>query len=124
TGMLMKKEFIVIHQSLKVDQAITHLRKEVKNKRNIHYIYVVDEFNRLMGTLSLRELLGAQGDALVTAYMETDVVYLPTDLEQEPAVKVLQYTDLVTLSIVNHNERMIQVIHVNDIIDVIHEETP
>lgn len=123
TGMLMKKEFIVIHQSLKVDQAITHLRKEVKNKRNIHYIYVVDEFNRLMGTLSLRELLGAQGDALVTAYMETDVVYFPTDLDQEPAAKVFRDTDLVTIPVVNHDEQLIGVIHVDDIIDVIHEET-
>ncbi|HEX6593060.1 MAG TPA: magnesium transporter [Bacillota bacterium] len=123
TGKLMKKEFIAIEQSLEIDQAIEHLREEVKNKRNIHYIYVIDEEKRLIGTLSLRELLAAEGDSLVSTYMETDVVYFPTDLDQEPAATVFRDTDLVTIPVVNRNEQLIGVVHVDEIIDVIQEET-
>lgn len=123
TGLLMTKEFIAINQSLITEQAISYLRKNVKGKKNIHYVYIVDENEKLTGVLSIRELLASDGETPISKIMKRDIIVFPTDLDQEEAAKIFRDTDLVSIPVVNSSDQPTGVVHVEDILDVIQQET-
>lgn len=123
TGSLMKKEFIAIHSSNTVDQAILHVRKNAKNKNNIHYVFIVNQNEKLLGALSIRELLSADGNSPITEVMTARIVSFNTGVDQEQAAKVFRDTDLVSIPIVNEENQLIGVVHVEDILDVMQQET-
>lgn len=122
TGKLMKKEFIALQETYTVDQAIMYVRKNVRNKTNIHYLYIVDNDGKLKGVISIRELLGASAELPLTKVMIANVVSLPTDLDQEKAAKVFQEKDFVSIPVVNSEKQLLGVIHVEDILDVMQQE--
>ncbi|MFK4997866.1 CBS domain-containing protein [Bacillus sp. N9] len=90
TGTLMKKEFIALQETYTVKEAIVHLRENVKGKRNIHYLYIVNSDRKPEGVLSIRELLSAANDELITDLMIKDVIAFPTDLDQEDAAQTFR----------------------------------
>lgn len=122
TGTLMNKEFIAIQTDITVEEAITYLREHVKNKTNIHYVYIVDELNTLVGALTIRELLAAEGHHPITTVMVRDLVIFTTNQDQEEAAKIFRDTDLVSIPVINEQKQMIGVIHVEDILDVMQQE--
>src|SRR5690625_86477 len=122
TGSLMKNEFIAIKQSSTIERAIKYVRENVRDKKNIHYVYVVDQNDKLTGVLSIRELLGAKGEQPISAIMIKDVFSFPTNLDQEEAAKVFLDTDLVSIPVINAVEQLVGVIHVEDILDVMQQE--
>lgn len=119
---LMTKEFITIKKSSTVEEGITYLRQNVKDKTNIHYLYVVDEFNTLVGALSIRELLSADGNQQITDIMITQLVSLKRDQDQEHVAKIFRDTDLVSIPVVNQQHQLLGVVHVEDILDVMQQE--
>lgn len=121
-GSLMSHEFIRVPQNYSADMAIAYIRKNVRGKENIHYIYIVDSDETLKGVVSLRKLLGRDDDQILKDFMETDLIVLPYDLDQELAARIFRDTDLVTIPVVDENNRIIGVIHVETILDVIQEE--
>ncbi len=121
-GKLMKTEFIAVQELNTVDEALTYVRENVKNKRNIHYLYIVDHNHKLKGALSIRELLSASGNQPITNIMVTKVTSLSTDLDQEKAAEVFRDSDLVTIPVVNSQQRLVGVVHVEDILDVMQQE--
>jgi len=122
TGSLMKREFISIKDSFTVTEAMAHIRKEMKGKNNIHYVYITDDADKLTGTLSIREMLSASDDQLIIDIMIRDIVTFPLDMDQEEAAKIFQDTDLVSIPVVKRNNQLIGVVHVEDILDVIEKE--
>ncbi|WP_249317040.1 magnesium transporter [Bacillus sp. FJAT-50079] len=122
TGTLMKKEFIALKETYTVKEAISHLRKNVKGKTNIHYLYIVNSDRKPEGVLSIRELLSAANDELIKDFMVKDVIAFPTDLDQEDAAQIFRDKDLVSIPVVNDEEQIIGVIHVDDILDVMLQE--
>lgn len=122
TGSLMSKGFIAANEGVTVEQALTHLRKQVKDKNNIHYLYIVNDDGVLTGVLTIRELLAAEGEEMINNVMIKDVVSFPTDIDQEEAAKVFRDTDLVSMPVVNDKKQMIGIIHVEDILDVMQFE--
>ncbi|HEY4600259.1 MAG TPA: magnesium transporter [Cerasibacillus sp.] len=121
-GHLMTQAFITLHESFTVDQAITHVRKYVRDKENIHYLYITMHDNTLTGVLSLRELLAAHGGAELRDIMKTELYTLPAHLDQEIAAEHFQDTDLVSMPVINQKEQLLGVVHVEDMLDVIEEE--
>lgn len=122
TGSLMKKEFITIQTSSTVDEAIVHLRKTVGEMKNIHYLYIIDEFDTLVGALSIRELLSADGTKPVTDVMVKQLITFTTDKDQEQAIRIFRDSDLVSIPVVNRQHQIVGVVHVEDILDVIEQE--
>ncbi len=122
TGSLMKKDFIVIKDSSTIEEAILHLRNHVKNKKNIHYLYMINHDDKLTGALSIRELLGAKDDRSITDVMVTKIVSFGTDEDQEEAAKVFRDTDLVSIPVVNKEQQIVGIVHVEDILDVMQYE--
>lgn len=122
TGTLMKQGYIALQEFYTVEQALSHLREQVHGKQNIHYVYIVNQENKLTGVLSIRELLAAIDKDVLTDIMKRNLVYLPSDLDQEEAAKTFRDEDLVSIPVVNKSKKLIGIIHVEDIIDVIHQE--
>lgn len=122
TGTLMKQGYVSLKESQSVEQAISHLRNQVQGKKNIHYVYIVNASKQLTGVLSIRELLEAPNMSKLSNVMKRDLIYFPTDLDQEEAAKVFRDKDLVSIPVVNSNKELLGIVHVEDIIDVIHQE--
>ncbi|MFC0299557.1 magnesium transporter [Virgibacillus soli] len=122
TGSFMNKEFIAINALLTVEQAILYLRENVRDKRNIYYVYIINEHDRLIGALSIRELLSKDSNRLVSEVKVSKIISFKTDIDQEEAVKVFRDTDLVSIPVVNENGKLIGVVHVEDILDVMQQE--
>lgn len=122
TGSLMDRAFLTLQESFTVEQAVQHVRNNVENKTNIHYLYVTDADGMLKGVMSLRELLSASGELPLSAVMKTSVKSLPTDLDQEKAAKIFQKCDFVSMPVVNEFRQIVGVVHVEDILDVMEQE--
>lgn len=122
TGILMNRHFIAIPVDYTADQAVQHVRNNVENKTNIHYLYIVNDEKQLQGVLSLREVLAAPAEVPVQAIMQKKVVSFPTDLDQEKAAQIFQDEDFVTVPVVNSQHRLVGVVHVEDILDVMEQE--
>lgn len=122
TGILMKKGYIALQETYSVEEAIHHLRQNVQGKTNIHYLYIVSPENKLTGVLSIRELLGADGERPISEIMIQDIVSFSTDLDQEKAAQIFRDEDLVSIPVVNQSNELIGIIHVEDILDVVWQE--
>lgn len=118
----MTKGFVSVEEDVTVEAAVAHLRERVKNMNNIHYIYIVDKSEKLIGVLTIRELLAAEGNQIISDVMIKDLVSFPTDVDQEEAAKVFRDTDLVSIPVVNDKEQMIGIIHIEHILDVMQLE--
>lgn len=121
-GSLMVKEYITVENDVSVKKAIEHLRNTVGSMKNIHYVYIVDGADHVVGVLSIRELLSADDELNINDVMITDVVTLPKDVDQEEAAQIFQDEDLVSIPVVNEGEKIIGVVHVEDILDVMEFE--
>lgn len=122
TGSLMKKDFIALLETYTVNRAVDYVRDHVKKKTNIHYLYVVNEAQTLTGVISIRELLASEGEQLLTEIMTADVESFLPHIDQEKAIRVFQDKDLVTMPVVDGQNSVLGVIHVEDILDVMQME--
>lgn len=121
-GSLMVKQYITVQKNQTIKQAIDHLRATVGGMKNVHYVYITNEHNHVVGVLSIRELLSADDELFVEQVMITDVVTLPKHVDQEEAAQVFQDTDLVSIPVINKRNQIIGVVHVEDILDVMEFE--
>ena len=122
SGSIMKKEYVSVTQDVTIEEAIVKLREQVKIQNNIYYMYIVDNFNKLIGVLTIRELLAANSNEKIEDVMIKDVITIPLDEDQEDVARVFRDTDLVSMPVVNEAGEIIGVIHVEDILDVMQLE--
>ncbi len=119
---LMTTRYLAIRPNLKVSQALGWVRKNMHNVETAYYIYVLDPLKRLIGVVSLRDLLASQDDDLVQNVMVKEVITVFQDTDQEEAAKILETYDLLALPVVDHYHRLLGIVTFDDIIDVIREE--
>lgn len=122
TGALMGDEYIILDDVVTIEEAILHLRQDAKNKKNIHYIYILNAVKKLIGVLSIRELLSADNKSRVLKEMRTDITSFDTETDQEDAAKVFRDTDLVSIPVTDDIGHLLGVVHVEDILDVMQQE--
>jgi len=119
---IMTPRCMAIRASLTVSQAMNFIRKNVQNVETIYYIYVIDETKRLTGVISIKDLLSAGDLEVVRDIMETRVISVLDDTDQEEAAHILETYDLITLPVVDTYHRLLGIITFDDVIDVIREE--
>ena len=123
-GATMTTEFAALAETLTVDQAFDELRRQAKDIETVYYIYVVDDEGHLRGIVSARQLISAMSkpDATLSDLMETDVVSVDVDDDQEVvADKVARY-DLLAIPVVDEAHHMLGMITYDDVMDVLREE--
>lgn len=121
-GGLMAKELVKVYETWTVAGCLRRIRGQAENVSRVHSVYVVDKKNKLIGRLSLKDLIIAKSDQKIAdIYISTvDYVYLDEDVEE--VAKVMTKYDLEAIPVVDRNKTLLGRITIDDIIDVIKEE--
>jgi len=122
-GGLMSPRYARLRPEMRVDEAISYLRRQARQRlETIYYIYVLDAEQHLLGVVSFRELFAAQADKTVRDVMRTDVVTVPDDMDQEAVSDVIAQHDLMAVPVVDAEGRIKGIVTIDDIVDVVREE--
>jgi magnesium transporter len=98
------------------------VRHEAPHKETIYYIFVLDQDRRLIGLVSLRELILAKPTALVSEIMQREVISVRVDQDQEEVARELARYDFIAIPVVDEQHRLVGIITHDDVIDVVVEE--
>jgi len=121
-GGLMAKELIKVHIDWSILTCIKEMRKQAEDIENVYTIYVIDDQEKLVGTLSLKRLLLAQNGNKVKDLYSEDVLSVKAFEESEEIASIMDKYDLVVLPVVDELDRLIGRITIDDVVDVIKEE--
>ena len=121
-GSIMTTEFVTIPENSTVRSAMAILRTEAPGAETIYYVFVVDEMNRLAGVVSLRDLIIAHEDTLISTIMSERVVNVLVSEDQEEVARMMKDYNLLAMPVVDFQQHMLGIITVDDIIDVLDEE--
>ena len=122
-GGLMSPRFARVRPEMSIDEAITYLRRQARDRlETIYYVYVLDEDQRPQGVISLRELFTAPQGRKVSEVMNTEVLTVPEDMDQEAVVSLISEYNLLAVPVVDEKGRMKGIITVDDVMDVLQSE--
>jgi magnesium transporter len=123
-GSLMTTEFIKISPNATVSQVMEQLRIEGMDAETIYYLYVVDEkLDKLIGVVSLRELISTPTEITVDQVMKEQVVTVSATTDQEQVSTIIKDYNLLAVPVVTPEDRIIGIVTVDDVMDVIEEES-
>lgn len=121
-GSIMTIEFIDLKLDMTVEDAFTRIRRIAIDKETIYTCYVIDSNRKLIGLVSVKDLLLADSACMIEEIMEKNVIYVNTlDDKEEVAQKFSKY-DFLALPVVDNEERLVGIVTVDDAIDVIQDE--
>jgi magnesium transporter len=122
-GGVMNTEVVILEQDLNVDQAIAMIREEVEDKEIPYYAYLTDKKDRLVGVLSLRDLLLAKRGSVLRDMVKTqNLITVGYNIDKEEVAHLIARYNLLALPVVDFGNRLLGVVTVDDVIDIIHEE--
>ncbi len=120
-GSIMTTEFIDLRPHMTAAEAISLIRKNGVDKETIETCYVIEK-RRLLGTVTLREIVLAQEDTMVSELMDENFVTVETRQDVEEVADMFAKYDLLSIPVVDSDMRLVGVVTVDDAIDVIREE--
>ncbi len=121
-GSLMTTEFISVSPTATIDEVMEQLRQEGMGAETIYYIYVVDQSNKLIGVVSLREIISAPLQLTIDQVMKEQVVTVFPTMDQERVSKVIKDYNLLAVPVVSEDEQLVGIITVDDVLDVLDDE--
>ena len=122
-GSIMTVEYVDLKDTLTVEEAIARIRKVGVDSETINICYVLDEQRRLVGTVALRYLLLSEPDEIIGDIMHENVISIHTLTDQEEAAKLFKKYDFTAMPVVDNENRLVGIITVDDIVDIMEEET-
>ncbi|MBQ2904781.1 MAG: magnesium transporter [Clostridia bacterium] len=124
-GSLMTIEMVHLRTSLTAAQAIDKIRKTGVDKETVYTCYCIDSEHHLLGSIPLLSLLLCDENAIVGDIMEDDAQLISVNTldDREYVVEVVKKYDLLSVPVVDNENRLVGIITVDDIVDVIEEET-
>lgn len=121
-GGLMTTSFLTLRPGMTAQEAIEALRAWNPDDEMPYYLFVVDRERRLVGVVSLRQLLVAPPDRLIGQIMNPDVISVTVGTDQEEVANLMKKYDFLALPVVDANQHLLGIITVDDVVDVIEEE--
>ena len=121
-GSFMTSDYATVPPDLTVVEAVNHLRRVAPDKETIYYAYVLDAERRLVGSVSLRDLIVAPRQSKVRDLMQTEVVSVRADEDREEAVRLIRQYDLIALPVVNEDNVLVGIVTYDDAMDVQEQE--
>ena len=122
-GSLMTIEFVKLRGGMTVDVAMKQIKRTGMDKETIYTCYVIDGQRKLIGVVPLRTLICAKDEELVQDLMEEDVVSVHTTDDQEEVAQIFKKYNWMALPVTDLENRLVGIITVDDIVDVIEQET-
>ena len=123
TGSIMNMEFLSLKKDMTVEDAFKRIRRIGGELETINILYVTDPTRRLLGVLSVRDLLLAEEDDLIEDIMDPNVVWVSTMDDKEDAAQALSKYGFLAMPVVDLENRLVGIVTVDDAMDVIEEET-
>jgi magnesium transporter len=120
-GSLMNTDFLALDENMTVAEAIEAIR-QYPRKDSFFYVYCIDEGGQLVGVLSLRSLILAEPAARLKDIMVQSVVRTQIDSKPEEVARIVRKYDLLSVPVVDLQNRLVGVVTVDDVIDVIQEQ--
>ncbi|HZH02375.1 MAG TPA: CBS domain-containing protein, partial [Myxococcaceae bacterium] len=122
-GGLMSPRYARVRPEMGVDEAISYLRKQARERvETIHYAYALDAEQRLVGVVSFRDLFQANPGRAVRDVMQTELITVPEEMDQEAVSRLFSEHNLLAIPVVDAERRMKGIVTVDDIVDVVQEE--
>ncbi|MEQ4541198.1 MAG: CBS domain-containing protein, partial [Billgrantia sp.] len=121
-GAIMTSDYVAIPAYYDVTRALATLRATGKHAETVYQLYCIDTDGRLLGTVSLRELILAEPDSQVAELMTEEVVFVTADTAQEEVARLVARYDLLALPVINGGERLVGIVTYDDAMDVAEEE--
>ncbi len=121
-GALMTIDYAWLPPSITVEEALDRLRLQAPDKETINYDYIIDDQRKLLGVVSLRDLILAPRRKLLSELMQTSLITIKVTEDQEQVAREFARYDYTTLPVVDTEGRLVGIITSDDVIDVIEEE--
>lgn len=121
-GAMMTIEFVDLKEEMTLKEAIEHTRRTGMNKETIETCFIIDKERYLKGTLGLRELILSDESCYVHELMETNIISVKTNEDQEQVAQLFKTYDLVSMPVVDKENRLVGIITIDDVIDIIEQE--
>ncbi len=120
-GSLMVTDFIALEQEISAKKVIEALQNTYMDVEMPFYIYVVDEYGKLVGVSSLRNLVVVQPDRPLKEFMAKDIVSVKPYTDREEVARLVARYDYLAVPVVDDDNRMVGIVTVDDVIDILHE---
>ncbi|HBF43535.1 MAG TPA: magnesium transporter [Desulfobacteraceae bacterium] len=121
-GGIMALEFVSVKADATVSDAIETIKENEGDVEHIYYLWVVDNFERLVGVASLKDLVIETHERKISEIMNPEVISAYVNADQEDVVQLVKRYNLVTIPVVDDHHRLVGCITHDDIIDVIEDE--
>ena len=122
-GAIMSTEYVAIAGNQTVRSAMHVVKREASDAETIYYVYVVGADNKLIGVLTLRDLLINDDDQMITDIMTTPVMSVKVSDDQAEVAQTIRDYNFLAIPVTDYENKLIGIINVDDIIDVIDEES-
>jgi magnesium transporter len=121
-GRLMTPEFLHVGASFTATQVLEKVRRLADEVETVYVIYVIDSANRLIGTVSLRDVVIAKPDDKVSDFMTQNIVAVKTGDDREDVLAKMREYDVLAVPVVDSQERLVGIVTFDDLSDVAEEE--
>ncbi len=122
-GSIMTAEFVDLKKYMNVRESFARIRRIGEDKETIYVCFVISSDRKLEGIVTVKDLLLADDDTVIEDLMETDIIYASTTEDQESVSEKFSNYDLMALPVVDKEGRLVGIVTVDDIIDVMEQET-
>jgi magnesium transporter len=122
-GTLMTPEYISLQKEMTVGEALAYIKKEGMNSETIYTCYVKEYGRKLQGIISLRTLVVSDSNQKIAELMDEAIVYVNVYDDKEDVSEVFKRYGFLAVPVVDKEKRLVGIITVDDILDVIEEET-
>ncbi len=120
-GSLMTTEFVSLRRDMTVSEAFSYIRRVAPDKETVYNCYVTDGARRLIGLVTVKDLLIAEPDRLIGDMMEENVIFTETHADREDVANLFDRYDFLALPVVDNEGRIVGIITVDDAVDVIRD---
>ena len=121
-GSIMTAEYISLKKNMTVEQSFAYIRRNAVDKETIYTCFVLDEKRHLEGVVTVKDLLLNDYETKLEDIMDTNIIQAVTSDDQESVVETFNKYDLLSLPVVDHENRLVGIVTVDDIVDVMEQE--
>ncbi len=122
-GSIMTAEFVDLKKYMSVRESFARIRRIGEDKETIYICFVISAHRKLEGIVTVKDLLLADDDAVIEDLMDRNVIFATTTEDQESVSEKFSDYDLMALPVVDTEGRLVGIVTVDDIIDVMEQET-
>ena len=122
-GSIMTTEYVSLRPNMTVEEAILRIRRQGVDKETIYTCYVTDSSRKLLGLVSVKDLLLADDDETpIREIMTTNVIFATTSTDQEEVARMLSKYNFLARPVLDSESRMVGIVTFDDAMDVMEEE--